>query len=279
MPMALRPHWSHAARTLGRWLDPAWRRERRPERRAGAWAGLGLSLACYLFVCMWLGPTAGAAVTALYAFPCVLAGWSFGTSGGLMVGMLTTPVHAWLFDAGLINADPGGVAPFLGLVSAVVVGTSAGLARDLRERLTERGQELAASEDRYRQLVDNSPEGVLVHERGVIVFANPSMARLTGALDAKQLVGRTLVTLAPFEDREALAANFVHAMPEARGPRSIEARLAKADGSNLPVVMTTMPIQYRGSRANMVLMREASLVRTPSRLPAVTPARPVATHA
>lgn len=276
--MALEPRWRQTANTIGRWMDPPWRRRRSPERRAVAWATLGGSLACYLFACLWLGPTAGAAVTALYAFPCVLAGWAFGASGGLMVGMLTTPVHAWLLDAGLINAAPGGVAPFLGLLSAVVVGTSAGLARDLRERLHERGEELAASEDRYRQLVDNSPEGVLVHERGVIVFANPSMARLTGALDAKQLVGRTLVTLAPFEDREALAASFVHAMPEARGPRSIEARVAKADGSNLSVVMTTMPIQYRGSRANMVLMREASLVRAPARLPAVA-SRPAAPHA
>lgn len=265
--MALEPRWRHAANDLGRWLDPPWRRARSSERRAGAWSALVVALASYLFVCMWLGPSAGAAVTALYAFPCVLAGWLFGTSGGLMVGMLTVPVHAWLFNAGLIQSAPGGVAPFLGLLSAMVVGTSAGFARDLRERLHERSVELTASEDRYRQLVDNSPEGVLVHERGVVVFANPSMARFTGATDANALVGRTLVTLAPFEDREALASNFVFSTPDAGGPRCVGARLAKKDGTNLDVVMTTMPIQYRGTRANLVLVREAALVRPAAKLP------------
>lgn len=203
-------------------------------------------------MCMWLGPSAGASVTALYAFPCVIAGWAFGASGGLMVGMLTTPVHAWLFRADLINSAPGGVAPFLGLVSAVVVGMSVGVARDLRERLRENGAALAESEDRYRQLVDNSPEGVLVHERGVIVFANASMARLVGEPEPARLVGRTLITLAPFEDREALASAFVH---DARKTRALDARLLRGAGE-VRVEMRAMPIHYRGARASMVIVKE-----------------------
>ena len=47
------------------------------------------------------------------------------------------------------------------------------------------GAALAESEDRYRQLVDNSPEGVLVHERGVIVFdvSTPSRPTQVAAFD------------------------------------------------------------------------------------------------
>lgn len=231
-----------------------------------AWAATAGSLACYLAASMWLGPQAGAALTALYVLPCVIAGWGFGTSGGVLVALLSPPIHTWLISAGIMPVEQPPLLPILSTFAALVVGASVGVARDLRERLREKSGALAESEDRYRQLVDNSPEGVLVHERGVVVFANPSMARLTGAPNARALVGRTLVTLAPFEDRDVLSANFIFATPEARGPRSVEARLAGATGAPVDVVMTTMPIHYRGNRADLVLVREAALVRAPTRL-------------
>lgn len=254
--MALEPHWRRAAHAWTEHLFPQWRRARKPERRALAWAATGLSLTGYLFAFVSLGPSAGPGLAALYALPCLVAGWAFGASGGLLLGLLGIPVHAWLFASGV---------PMPPVLSAMAVGLAAGAARDLRERLHERGAQLAESEDRYRQLVDNSPEGVLVHERGVVVFANPAMARLAGVDDARALVGRTLVTLAPFEDREALSLHFIFAAGM-RAPRSIEARLAAPDGALTDVVMTTMPIRYRGAHANLVLVREASLVRVPAKL-------------
>lgn len=270
------PHWRTYAHAFGRWIDPRWRRERAPYERAIAWASVGAALASYLFTFLWLGPSAGSAVTALYAFPCVLAGWAFGASGGIIVALLTAPLHAWLLSVGLLPEEGPGLAAIFGVLSATVVGTSVGIARDLRERLRERSADLAASEDRYRQLVDNSPEGVLVHERGVIVFANPSMARLVGLADPRALVGRTLVTLAPFEDRETFGATFVFGRPDARSPHSVEARLAHGDDPATNVVMTTMPIQYRGSRAQLVLVREKALILAPGKLTYAT-ARAVAT--
>ncbi|HVM46296.1 MAG TPA: PAS domain-containing protein [Candidatus Thermoplasmatota archaeon] len=266
--MALEPHWRHVVRTFTPWFDPTWRRQRSPERRALAWAATGGSLTCYLLAFIYVGAEAGSTVTALYAFPCVIAGWAFGASGGLMVALLSAPLHVWLFASGVVTDDTAPYGLLFGVLSATLVGVSVGSARDLRERLREHGAELAASEDRYRQLVDNSPEGVLVHERGVIVFANPSMATLTGARDAGALVGRTLVNLAPFEDREALATNFIFAMPDARGPRCVAARIVREGREPLDVVMTTMPIRYRGARANLVLVREAALMRAPAPLPA-----------
>ena len=249
--------WRTLTNTAIKWLDPPWRHKRTPERRAWAWASLASGLTCYLFAFLYIGPTAGPIVTALYALPCVIAGWAFGASGGLLVALLTMPVHAWLYATGVIPADTAGTFPvMLGLASALVVGVSVGAARDLREQFSERTSELTASEDRYRQLVDNSPEGVLVHERGVVVFANPSMARLAGAANAEALLGRTLVNLAPFEDREALA----RALVDGRARCTVDARLAPPHGPSLAVQMTSMPIDYRGKRASLVLVREQALM-------------------
>lgn len=252
--MAPEPHLRRSVNTISEWLSPPWRRRRDPERRAIAWAATGLSLASYLFVVLTFAGTFGPGVAALYAIPCLVAGWAFGASGGLAIALLGFPLHAWLVPGSFPSA-----------FAATAVAVSVGAARDLRERLRERGHELAESEDRYRQLVDNNPEGVLVHERGVVVFANASLARMAGVPDPHALIGRTVVTLAPFEDREALALLFVFAA-EMRAPRSIEARLAKPGGETVDVVMTTMPIHYRGARSNLVLVREAALIRAPAKL-------------
>lgn len=252
--MALEPHLRRTANAISSWLSPPWRRKRDPERRAIAWAALAAALATYLFAVLTFAGTLGPSVAALYAIPCLVAGWAFGASGGLTIALIGFPLHAWLV--------PGS---FPGALAATAVAVSVGAARDLRERLRERGHELAESEDRYRQLVDNNPEGVLVHDRGVVVFANASLARMTGVPDPQALVGRTVVTLVPFEDREALGLHFVFAS-ELRAPRSVEARLTKPDGETLDVVMTTMPIHYRGSRSNLVLVREAALIRAPAKL-------------
>nr|WP_280263476.1 diguanylate cyclase [Nocardia wallacei] len=42
---------------------------------------------------------------------------------------------------------------------------------------------------RYRTLVEHSPDGVVVHERGIIVFANPAIVGLLGAESTEQVVG------------------------------------------------------------------------------------------
>lgn len=196
--MASSPHWPPQEHPLERWLNPAWRRERSPLRSALAWSGLLGAMAVYLAACLRLGPTVGASVTALYAIPCVLAGLAFGVSGGLIVSMLTVPIQAWLFKAGLLSVQPGGIAPFLGLASAIVVGASAGFARDQHERARKRDAELVSMEVRYRLLAERTSDGVLHHEDGVVTYANPQMARIVGADEPDQLVGWPIAKLPGF---------------------------------------------------------------------------------
>jgi PAS domain S-box-containing protein len=44
----------------------------------------------------------------------------------------------------------------------------------------------------YRLLVERSPDGILISQGGLLVFANQSAARLCGAADPEQLLGRSL---------------------------------------------------------------------------------------
>lgn len=46
---------------------------------------------------------------------------------------------------------------------------------------------------RYRSLVEHTPDGICVHERGIIVYVNPATVRMLAASGPEDLVGRPLV--------------------------------------------------------------------------------------
>ena len=71
-------------------------------------------------------------------------------------------------------------------------------------------QALQESEERYRSLVELSPDAIIVVSEGKIVFANPAEARLLGAYSSEELIGKS-------------AKNFLH--PEDRA--TVEKRLRR----------------------------------------------------
>jgi PAS domain-containing protein len=48
-------------------------------------------------------------------------------------------------------------------------------------QVSERTEALRKSEQRYRQLIDVTPDAIFVHSDERVVLANPAMARMFGA--------------------------------------------------------------------------------------------------
>jgi PAS domain S-box-containing protein len=100
--------------------------------------------------------------------------------------------------------------------------------------------DLAESEAKYRNLVELSPDAILIHRDGAIVFANPAAADLVGAASPGDLVGRSLVELVNPRAREDVERKIDADLRGEESPlTTIE--LLRPDG-------TTVTVQGRGAR-------------------------------
>ncbi len=67
---------------------------------------------------------------------------------------------------------------------------------------------LKESENRYRKMVELSPDAILVHKDGIIIYANTAAINLLEAKDLHSIVGDKIQKYFPVADHELLDAHF-----------------------------------------------------------------------
>ncbi len=116
---------------------------------------------------------------------------------------------------------------------------------------------LRESEERYRSLVELSPEAVLVHQDGRVVYANPAAQRLFAAEGPERLLGCPLLDLVHPDDRGTVTARVQSILGGQRAPAR-EIRLLRLDGQPLISETTGAPVEFRGRPAVQVIARDAT---------------------
>lgn len=89
---------------------------------------------------------------------------------------------------------------------------------------------LRESEDRYRKLVEISPNAVLLHRDGKVIYANRALARILGTEDADDFLGKNVLDLIHPAYREAIQTNIAQDLTGAPTP-FMELQMIRADGS------------------------------------------------
>ena len=126
--------------------------------------------------------------------------------------------------------------------------------RDIAER--KKGEEaLKENEERYRRLVENSPETVAVLREGKIVFINAAGAKLAGAYSPEDLIGKPYLDFVHPDFREAVRARVEKAL-EGEHAELFEEKLLRLDGSTVDVEATAMPSMYKGKPAVQSIIRD-----------------------
>ena len=122
---------------------------------------------------------------------------------------------------------------------------------------------LRASEERYARLVELSPDAIAVFADGRISFANPAAARLAGAKDPQDLVGRAVADFVSAETRLAMRERLV-TFPH--GSPAVEMDARRLDGSSLSIEAVFIPLppeatpppSKSGAAAGLVVARDVT---------------------
>jgi PAS domain S-box-containing protein len=117
-----------------------------------------------------------------------------------------------------------------------------------RERLQEEFV-MTESEERFRQLIELSPNALVVQSENKIVYVNPSGAALFGIEKTKELFGKSLWEFVPPRYQtivEKRCQEFTENGPPAP---PIEMAITRVDGQHLDVEITATPINYDGKPA------------------------------
>ncbi len=134
---------------------------------------------------------------------------------------------------------------------------TAGVIRDISER-RRRERALERSERRYRTLVEMSPDPILVHADGEILFANEALARLVGVDDAEGLVGTSITDYLPSEEREDAVEVARKTQRGEMAPTSYDREMTTVDGERRYIATTSRPIVYEDESAVLTIVKAGS---------------------
>ncbi|HSO56881.1 MAG TPA: diguanylate cyclase, partial [Paenisporosarcina sp.] len=131
-----------------------------------------------------------------------------------------------------------------------------GMAYDITsEKLAER--KLIESENRYRTLIDLSPEVIFVHSRNKIEFINHKVVEFIGAKSINDLKGKTVFDFLHPDDRRIAISNMALGFKDASLlTKNSEMRFIRFDGKVVIANVGATVIEYNGKPAIMGVIHD-----------------------
>lgn len=109
--------------------------------------------------------------------------------------------------------------------------------------------ELKESRNRYKNLVENAPVGIVVHQKGIIQYANAMACKLLGANTPNELIGQPITRLI-HRQYEEIVSERIHTVQNLGVTATpLYQRLHRMDGSEIDVATSSIPIQLNGELA------------------------------
>jgi diguanylate cyclase (GGDEF)-like protein/PAS domain S-box-containing protein len=114
------------------------------------------------------------------------------------------------------------------------------------------------SEDRYRALVEWSPEAVGVHSGGKLLYVNPAAVKMFGASAAHELVGKAILNFVHPDFHHIATARVTKVAEYGLGGPMVEEKLLKLDGTIMDAEVQNTSIIYDGQPAIHVAIRDVT---------------------
>jgi PAS domain S-box-containing protein len=111
-------------------------------------------------------------------------------------------------------------------------------------------------QDYYRQLVEFSPDGIVIHSEGKIVFINQAGAKLLKAASPEQLIGKSIMDFVHPDEREIVQQRVQRVGAEGKEVPLVEEKLIRLDKTVVDVGVTRFPFVYQNKPAVQLVIHD-----------------------
>ena len=115
---------------------------------------------------------------------------------------------------------------------------------------------LRESEERYRQLVELSPDTIFVQSEGKFILVNHSGAKLLGAVTPQELVGKSVIDFLHPDYREIVLSRMRQLKETPKEVPLIEEKWLRLDGTVIDVEAAATFFSYGGKPVAQVVLRD-----------------------
>src|SRR3990170_957506 len=127
------------------------------------------------------------------------------------------------------------------------------------ENITERKQAeeaLKGSEEKFRNLVELSPDTIAVHREGKIVYVNAAGAKFLHAKNPEQLIGKSIMDFLHPSFRGIVKKRVQQIEEEGKQAPLIEEKFIRLDETVVDVEVAAIPFTHNGKPATIAITRD-----------------------
>ncbi|SEN05741.1 PAS domain S-box-containing protein/diguanylate cyclase (GGDEF) domain-containing protein [Mesobacillus persicus] len=133
----------------------------------------------------------------------------------------------------------------LAMVSLLVALTSTRLIKELKE-----------SEERYRSVIQISPQIIFIHQKHQIVYANPAAISAVGKKEESEVLNKSIFDFVHPLDKEIFVNRTNDIYNNQRGDEFVEYQSIRPDGEIITLELLGTKINYYGKPAIMVVGKD-----------------------
>ncbi len=137
--------------------------------------------------------------------------------------------------------------------SEILTGTR-GMIVDISERKTME-MALQASENKYRTVIEKATDGIVITQKGMLMFANDRMCEMV-QYSKEELIGTNFLTIVVEEDKQQMIDYHNRRMSGEDFIALYRSRIIRKDGKIITVELNARTSDYNGSPAAFIMIRD-----------------------